>query len=201
MPTVTRSTPGVKKRPPCWHCGERNRSRPAGLCFRCFYIPGLPEQYRTESKFCDRGHGLGNRNAPLPDLPTDALPGSPEKLAILEQRAQLGQSLWHPRDRRITETDIVPRVEPAKFSGRDRSGAVQAARERRRRERIRINRERERMERLLAEVLDDTPQTVKQIAAALGVGNYLSVQQKLKRLAKQGRLVRRIGRKLYAKAS
>jgi hypothetical protein len=31
-------------------------------------------------------------------LPTDALPGSPKKVAILEQRAAAGQALWHPLD-------------------------------------------------------------------------------------------------------
>jgi hypothetical protein len=34
----------------------------------------------------------------LPDQPTDALPGSPEKVAVLEERARLGVSLWHPLD-------------------------------------------------------------------------------------------------------
>ena len=30
--------------------------------------------------------------------PTAALPGTPEKVAILEERARLGQELWHPAD-------------------------------------------------------------------------------------------------------
>jgi len=34
----------------------------------------------------------------LPAQPTGALPGSPEKVAILEERARLGLSLWHPLD-------------------------------------------------------------------------------------------------------
>jgi hypothetical protein len=34
----------------------------------------------------------------LPDHPTTALPGSPEKVAVLEARAALGVSLWHPGD-------------------------------------------------------------------------------------------------------
>jgi hypothetical protein len=36
--------------------------------------------------------------APLPPAPTRALPGTPEKVAVLRERARLGQSLWHPRD-------------------------------------------------------------------------------------------------------
>ena len=30
--------------------------------------------------------------------PTDAVPGSPEKLAILAQRIREGYPLWHPQD-------------------------------------------------------------------------------------------------------
>jgi hypothetical protein len=34
----------------------------------------------------------------LPATPTSAVPGSPEKVAILIERARLGQALWHPLD-------------------------------------------------------------------------------------------------------
>ena len=30
---------------------------------------------------------------------TDAAPGSPEKIAVLERRARAGHPLWHPNDR------------------------------------------------------------------------------------------------------
>lgn len=33
----------------------------------------------------------------LPE-PTQALPGTPEKLAVLIERHRLGQPLWHPQD-------------------------------------------------------------------------------------------------------
>jgi hypothetical protein len=39
-----------------------------------------------------------NGKAPLPSAPTAALPGTPEKVAVLEQRARLRQALWHPLD-------------------------------------------------------------------------------------------------------
>jgi hypothetical protein len=39
-----------------------------------------------------------NGECRLPAQPTDALPGSPEKVAVLEERARLGVSLWHPLD-------------------------------------------------------------------------------------------------------
>jgi hypothetical protein len=39
-----------------------------------------------------------NGAAPLPPFPTPALPGSPAKVAILEQRARMRLALWHPND-------------------------------------------------------------------------------------------------------
>jgi hypothetical protein len=37
-------------------------------------------------------------DVPLPDDPTDAAPGSPEKVEVLVERARLKRSLWHPLD-------------------------------------------------------------------------------------------------------
>lgn len=37
----------------------------------------------------------------LPDAPTDALPGSPEKVRVLAERFRLGVSLWHPLDAKL----------------------------------------------------------------------------------------------------
>jgi len=44
--------------------------------------------------------GVGNffGKAPLPPFPTQALPGSPEKILLLSQRAQQRQELFHPQD-------------------------------------------------------------------------------------------------------
>jgi hypothetical protein len=35
----------------------------------------------------------------LAAIPTQAKPGSPEKIAILQSRLEHGQELWHPEDR------------------------------------------------------------------------------------------------------
>jgi hypothetical protein len=35
----------------------------------------------------------------LPETPTGALPGSEERLRVLEERAAAGLALFHPRDR------------------------------------------------------------------------------------------------------
>jgi hypothetical protein len=45
-----------------------------------------------------------DRTPPL--APTRALPGSPEKVAVLRERFRLGQALWHPLDASM-------KVEPA----------------------------------------------------------------------------------------
>ncbi|HZU34440.1 MAG TPA: hypothetical protein VFA18_00955 [Gemmataceae bacterium] len=81
----------------CRHCGKGESSRPRGLCWTCYYTPGLRELYPSTSKFARRGIECRGRPE-LPPAPTRARPGSPEKVAILEQRARLHQALWHPED-------------------------------------------------------------------------------------------------------
>lgn len=82
----------------CRHCGRRPPNRPRGLCWTCYYTPGLRDQFPPTSKFGRRGLGNFNGDPGLPPTPTAALPGSPEKVEVLAQRARLRQSLWHPQD-------------------------------------------------------------------------------------------------------
>jgi hypothetical protein len=82
----------------CRHCHRVQANRPRGLCWSCYYTPGLRDLYPSTSKFGRRGLDDFYGEAPLPPLPTGAFPGSPEKVAILQQRAMLRQSLWHPND-------------------------------------------------------------------------------------------------------
>ena len=44
-----------------------------------------------------RRKGKRKKSHPLPE-PTNARPGTPEKVAVLEARARLRQCLWHPCD-------------------------------------------------------------------------------------------------------
>jgi hypothetical protein len=83
----------------CKHCRQRKVNRPRGLCWTCYYTPGVKNLHPSVSKFGRRGVGGLNRNR-LPDGPTDAPPGSEAKLAILAERARLNVSLWHPLDAR-----------------------------------------------------------------------------------------------------
>jgi len=82
----------------CRHCQRVRANRPRGLCWSCYYTPGVRERYPSTSKFARRGVDDFNGQPPLPAEPTTALPGSPEKVAVLEERARLGVSLWHPLD-------------------------------------------------------------------------------------------------------
>jgi len=82
----------------CCHCHRRPINRPRGLCWTCYYLPGVREQYSLLGKFAARGlPDFNGRVASAPQA-TRARPGSLEKVAVLEQRASLRQALWHPHD-------------------------------------------------------------------------------------------------------
>ena len=56
-----------------------------------------------------------NGRAKMPE-PTDALPGTLDKVRVLEERARLGQALWHPQDakldlRKLAELEVDAEVE------------------------------------------------------------------------------------------
>ncbi len=82
----------------CRHCGRKEAGRPRGLCWTCYQALDIRRRYLSTSKFGRRGvldfYGSGE----LPEAPTRALPGSAEKVAILQQRASRRQTLWHPDD-------------------------------------------------------------------------------------------------------
>lgn len=82
----------------CRHCNQRPVQRPRGLCWPCFYLPGVREKYQPISTHGRRGVRNFDGPAPLPPWPTPALPGTAEKVAVLEQRAERGEELFHPGD-------------------------------------------------------------------------------------------------------
>jgi hypothetical protein len=85
----------------CRHCQKSKVNRPRGLCWSCYYRPGVRDKYPSTSKFARRGVGNFCGLAPLPPCPTSFPPGSPEKVAILAERARQKLSLWHPDDGRV----------------------------------------------------------------------------------------------------
>src|SRR4051794_1480050 len=82
----------------CRHCKRSKQNRPRGLCWSCYYRPGVRETFPSTSKFARRGILDFNGYAATAVRPTSAPPGSPEKVAVLEERAQQGLALWHPQD-------------------------------------------------------------------------------------------------------
>jgi hypothetical protein len=56
------------------------------------------DRYPSTSKFARRGVDDFNGQVRLPSVATEATPGSPEKVAVLEERARLRVALWHPAD-------------------------------------------------------------------------------------------------------
>jgi len=82
----------------CRHCNHVNSNRPRGLCWSCYYTPGVRDMYPSTSKFARRGVSDFNGAGTVAGMATAALPGSPQKVAILEDRARQRQELWHPAD-------------------------------------------------------------------------------------------------------
>lgn len=87
---------------PCRHCGRTLTIRSRGLCQTCFDRPGVKESYpHLPSPFnaymTRAGHRLTGSGADDPQ-PTSAVPGTDEKIRVLEYRASQGYSLFHPLD-------------------------------------------------------------------------------------------------------
>ena len=83
------------------HCGGGPVTRPRGLCWACYYQPRVRDLYRGVNEAGERsieGHRNLNLARPLPPEPTQAQPGSEEKVRVLEQRRRDGYALWHPDD-------------------------------------------------------------------------------------------------------
>ena len=94
----------------CRHCGCARVSRPRGLCWTCYYAPGVRDRYPVTSKYGRRGPGNTFLRSKPPLQPTNALPGSLEKVLVLCQRAALGQDLWHVDDATLEGSRELARV-------------------------------------------------------------------------------------------
>lgn len=82
---------------PCRHCSRVRILYPRGLCHRCYNRTSIRQSYPKTEHPCNR-RGVGNGKGHLPPQPTFAQPGSPEKVAVLAARAEMGSCLWHPQD-------------------------------------------------------------------------------------------------------
>ncbi|MBY0525072.1 MAG: hypothetical protein K2R98_16830 [Gemmataceae bacterium] len=84
----------------CRHCNQAHVTRPRGLCWSCYYKPGVRGLYPSTSKFARRGAGLVSHRHRAPTRATTAAPGSEEKIAVMMERLERGESLFHEDDPR-----------------------------------------------------------------------------------------------------
>ena len=90
---------------PCVQCGHVPSGRPRGLCWAC-YKQGKDSATRTGQRGIVRP---GRQHAPRP---TDACPGSEEKIRELIARAEAGYYLFHPDDARDdSRREIPPQID------------------------------------------------------------------------------------------
>jgi hypothetical protein len=89
---------------PCRHCSQLGAA-PRHLCYRCYHNNRIRNQYPVERN--TNNTFPGSKTPRKEGQPTRALPGSAEKVAILEERVLRGEALWHPQD---AVSDDVPGV-------------------------------------------------------------------------------------------
>jgi hypothetical protein len=77
----------------CRHCSRCRVLQSRRLCWHCYQTDAIRRLYlpvRRKSVGEEAPQGIAE--------PMDALPGTPERVAVLVARAAAGQALWHPHD-------------------------------------------------------------------------------------------------------
>lgn len=93
----------------CRRCAERPIRSPFGLCRKCYdELPAAerckyPQRRRRGSP---RTWSLAEPTQ-LPGEPTEALPGTEEKLRVMVERLRRRQCLFHPRDAQSNPRDLM----------------------------------------------------------------------------------------------
>jgi hypothetical protein len=85
---------------PCRHCKHPRPIHARGLCEKCYRTPSILKLYPIIRDGHTQLEAYANSNiAPTEaDTPTKALPGSPEKIKVMEDRFVAGQKIFHPGD-------------------------------------------------------------------------------------------------------
>lgn len=92
--------PVPKKAPPipmCRACGQKKPSRPRGLCWQCFYAPGVKDRHEPVNVYGRRGAGQKGKGGSV--TPTIAAPRSTDRVDEMAERAAKGLPLFHRADR------------------------------------------------------------------------------------------------------
>lgn len=114
----------------CKHCNRVPQLlHKRGLCWSCYFNPEIRPKYPTsDSPFARRGRGNRGHGA-MPAEPTQALPRSPGKVAVMMERAGRGECLFHPADALLDDEAVVDNtgLQPrARASFEERAAAVLA---------------------------------------------------------------------------
>lgn len=88
----------------CRHCQARFASCPKGLCWSCYYTPEIHAMHPSTSKFANRGVGNGYADRPA-SAPCPYPPRSPEKIAVMAERAARMEALFHEGDGQLTTVE------------------------------------------------------------------------------------------------
>ena len=83
--------------PSCRHCGIFPGSYGHILCYACYRKKHIRDLYPTRPPV---HKGTMYNASPQSEClePTDAMPGTEDKIKVLTERLELGQRLWHPQD-------------------------------------------------------------------------------------------------------
>jgi hypothetical protein len=89
----------------CRECREEATARARNLCWRCYTVPSILAKYPSTRSAGNTNSYEGPRARPgrryaVPASPTDAQPGSREKIVVMQARLEAGEQLHHPLDRR-----------------------------------------------------------------------------------------------------
>lgn len=92
------TAPDRPERPKCVHCKQRLQCRPRQLCWPCYHNPEI--RASTDGSWSKSAYRSPVQSGHKIPEPTIFFPGTLEKVAVLEQRAEAGEILWHPQDAR-----------------------------------------------------------------------------------------------------
>ena len=96
--------------PLCRHCGKKIAKRPGGLCWTCYYAPGIRAMYPTR-----RRNQYVSFEMPIPlckdgfdYAPTGCPAGSEDKIEVMRERVAYGLPVCHPEDAGYRERILLP---------------------------------------------------------------------------------------------
>lgn len=80
----------------CLHCGRDRPLRCRGLCKRCYYRPGVRDEYPR--RWANGSGAKKRKRVRKPSTPTRAPIGSGWKVRVMAARARAGMGVFHPDD-------------------------------------------------------------------------------------------------------